>query len=249
MSVKGFFTRVWAKRRGIWWAALTASLLILVVLHPYDVGAHDPTFLYKGVLGLVALLLLLPLFSEVEGFGFRFKQWEQFKREVRDDIRQEIRMVASAQVTNIFAPGPYRPEELKELLKHKSEIEAEGAADLPVVAKAVAALEGRPTVPDSAKQVFELTYPIAKELLLLWKETKSGVAFPPPLPTMANDLARDGVVSEPVMTLLRPLVWIDNVVRAGQDVTSEELDYARQTAPGVQRWLHARRLALKSAVR
>jgi hypothetical protein len=61
---------------------------------------------------------------------------------------------------------------------------------------------------------------------------------------MVTELASEGIISDSVVKLLRPLICIDNVVRAGQEVTSAEVEYVRQTVPGIQRWLHARRLAL-----
>lgn len=66
-SCKSFLASVWVRRRRVWWLVLTVSILILVLMRTGAVGAHDPTFLDKGALGLVALCLHGQRLDHAEG--------------------------------------------------------------------------------------------------------------------------------------------------------------------------------------
>ncbi len=180
----------------MWWAVLTVAAGVAVILKWENIWDGPLTELTRGLAVLFVLLLLLPLISEFEGFGFKLRsQLDGLKRDLKAELQVQFQHLdqrlsaqarAGAHAQNVVNITP----ELIANIAQQQKKAAPEAAD--VVQKVISALT------ETEREVALIRYVAEREIWRIWHARMAEPEFAPPRSTedAVAGLAVEGVLPE-----------------------------------------------------
>jgi hypothetical protein len=195
--------RFWNKvtKRGLrvaWWVALTIGVGVGVVLKWDTIWTGTMTELSRGLAILFVLLVLLPIISEFEGFGFKLRtQLDELKRDLRAefqvqfqnfDQRLSAQARAGAHAQNIVNMN-ITPERIASIVEQQKKAAPEAAG---AVQKVISALT------ETERDAALIRYVAEREIWRIWRARMAEPEFTPPRSTedAVADLAVEGMLPE-----------------------------------------------------
>ncbi len=188
-------------KRGLrfaWWVALTLGAGVAVVLRWATIwtSAGVLSELDRGLLVLLVLLLLLPVISEFEGFGFKLRsQLDELKRDLKAELQVQFQHFdqrlstqarAGAHAQNIVN---ITPELIASIVEQQKKAAPEGAG---VVQKVISALT------ETEHEAALIRYVAEREIWRIWRARMAEPQFTPPRSTedAVVALAVEGMLPE-----------------------------------------------------
>lgn len=232
-----FLTSIWTYIKQKWWyLLLLAGSTRFVYLHKGTILNADfekltvKTFIF--ILWIV--LLLLPLFSEMEFFGVKLKKEVQkatseVKENLADLKMQLMQLQVSNSVANTIQFGSTSlpsEEKLEELLQLVRNLQQDAPTDTPDKQEY-----------DTDKSVYLFKVRLGIETTLSELTEKLGYNEKMPMMKMVQALYRGEVIDGVTADLISQVVKIANRGVHGEIVSDEYINFTKQTYPEIQRQL------------
>lgn len=225
--------------RILWWTLLTSGLSWLLYSQQANLIAGRASSVDLLLLVVWIALMLMPLFQEVSLLGFKFKQEiEELKSFVAlqvSDIRNEVRNAVDVRTTispQITFPVPAPDAQLPEL-----EAKIKTAVSEALASQGHKAEEASPanvSTPQDANFLFSVRYSIERELRRL---TEYRIIAPDRRPIPAMRLSRvlvdEGVIEPRFEHAIREVYAVCSPAIHGQPVTSAQINFVKDVAPGL----------------
>jgi hypothetical protein len=245
-AVLSFMATHWRTiTRVIWWAVVLSASIYLTVVRLSSITSDNPTSMDLGLLGLVAVLILLPFVSEISAFGFTVKkEIEEAKRELKQDIRDETQSIrseitaigiANSLTSNVYfqtgIPNPPPDSALADVRDQIAEIlrqfrEERGLRE---------ATRPHADVPPNTILAFQQRYLIEREVKRIWgtRVRNSDSGRYPPFARMVDDLIRYELITSNLGGSLREVFAVASSAIHGDEPSQEKIDFLREVAPGI----------------
>jgi hypothetical protein len=230
----------------IWWIVLI-GLTGTILFKRFDAissGQSVPADVF--IFLIFVALMLVPIFSEIEFFGIKFKkEIEDLKQDISiklGDIKNEIRNNQTQtvhQTVQTFGPPPpdnKLPElqnEIERILSAKLK-EHGVSADIKIA--------GRIDVPKDNLLMFQARYNIEKQLRRIWEQRfESGEIDPrfkhQPVTRIIQDLAKFEIIDNNFYGILREILSICNYAIHGEEVTENQVSFVTKNAKQILDYL------------
>jgi hypothetical protein len=224
-----------------WWALLIALLSFFLVQRYSDLieGRAAPSDVF--VFSVWAALVLVPLFQDLNLFGFEMKQEvrelrSEFKSELVN-LRSEIRSTAEAHARANLVPLP--DAELPALEKRaqvavKKTIQQYGSPHEPSLTSPI-------SVDDYTQTLFEARYSIERELrrIAATRLDISGEGNPRPIVEIIGTLIESQLLDLGLASAIREVYAICSFAVHGQTPSEVQMRFVENVLPGLLKALHA----------
>lgn len=222
-----------------WWLILVVALTVLLVFRFRAlINGEGTPFDIVAFLVWVALLLI-PLFQEIGLFGVKLKQQlDDLRAEIRTEItglRGEIQNSISLRtsVNPQFFVGPGAPPSTDAQLP---QVEEQVQRALNNFMKSYGVREAGeevevPNVPEDAGYLFRVRFNLEKELRRAWSERLAEEERRLPVVRLINNLVRSEVLIPELAYAVREVYAICSAAIHGEEVSSRQLNFVRDTAP------------------
>lgn len=238
--MKHFFCTIWNYVKRKWWYLILLGVSSWLV---YQNRASIFSLEFEKFNGLTLIfilwivLLLLPLFSEMEFFGVKLKkEVEKATNEVKESIIDLKMQLIQLQVSNSVAntiqfggnvlPSEGKLEELLQLVQGLQQGAPKDAMDVP----------NKPDE-DEDKSVYLFKVRLGIETALSELAEKLGYNEKMPMTKIVQILYRGEVIDGVTSDLISQAVKIANRGVHGEIVSDEYIDFMKQTYPEIQRQL------------
>jgi hypothetical protein len=228
--------------RQAWWVLLLLGLALLTSTRWAKVASADLTALDGALLGVLAVLVLMPFFSEVTLLGLSVKQKvEETKKELKQEIRDrvsELRAEVRNSITVSFGTPP-PDHELgtirKMIIAGLDQIPPVAALD-PAGRRALRGVEQTPLdetdVPPAALEAVKARYQLEKEARRAWAAVNAGQdpnrrSFR----TIVQDLVDKSVLPRGFDGLLTEAYSVGSAGAHGNEPTTAQLEFLRDVVP------------------
>lgn len=235
-SIKLFAIKVWSFIKKNWWYLVLLSASSLYVWYfRLDINQLKELNSKNLIFILWLVLLLLPLFSEMEFLGVKVKkEVEKATEEVKSSLEIIQRQVNQLQMTNSVAnninlTSPTLPSEQKieELLEMVKELQPKHASESAEVSLS--------EVNDKNVYLFKVRFCI--EVVLQEMCVKMGYTENMPIIRMIQRLNHEEVINGITYDLLIQVCRIANRAIHGEEVSEEYMDFVEKTYPELIRQL------------
>ncbi|WP_028532662.1 hypothetical protein [Paenibacillus sp. UNC217MF] len=232
----------------VWWVIIIASGVYLFYLR-YDqlktgsVGSFDTV-----LIAILAALMLIPFFSEVDILGIKLKQeFTTLKSEVKGDmkeIKEVVRNVVDINNQNKFSPSiffsnPSAPpdnqlDRIEEFIKSTMNQFIEQNAPVATEVKSITKLD----VPDDNILLFSVRYNIEKEIRRIWmnnfgefnSEGKIGYM---PIHRMVGDLVKYDIIPPSFSGAIKETYAVCSSAIHGEKPTEKQVIFIKDIASEV----------------
>lgn len=227
------------KIRYIWYLILVVASTVYLYRNHFAIDKINDASLISTVFIIWALLLVLPLFTELEFFGVKVKKEvkeavEKSNKEVKDSISNLQQLVMRIQVSNNATnqltingnplPSETKIEELtneiRALVKQNKGTEKENTKE-------------NVSIPEQNVTLFKIRYGIEVELRecleLLKFESKIHIT----IIQMANILNGEGLLDPTITDMLIQTIRVSNRAIHGEMVNQKYVDFATQAYPQI----------------
>lgn len=238
---------IWFKKKS-WYIVLLCASSAYVWYYRFDIFQLKEINARNLIFILWLLLLLLPLFSEMEFLGVKVKkEVEKATEEVKDSLHNLQIQITQLQMTNSVAnninlSNAALPTEQKieELLQKVQELQLNAPnIDAPLV--------GSATKTDN-KNVYLFKVRLGIETSLRELCEKIGHTERMPIMKMAQLLNRSELIDGITCDLISQVTRIANCAVHGEIVSTEYVDFVEKTYPEIVRQLKEADLQLRSSV-
>jgi hypothetical protein len=227
--------------QNVYWACLVIFLSGLVVFRRGTIWPGDLSSLDKGLLAMLVVVLLAPLFTELEGFGFKLRrEVSELKTEVsRDLAKLEQALYASVAATQsatqsvLIQTGPASNEVLENLVR-----QLQRAAPEIRDADVVPALDPS-MLPHDIIRMFEVRWSLEQEVIRIARRRDLPDPIGGRVLAMVTALAREGAVLAATDHAFREIYKITSSAIHGQLITSDQQEFVLEAAPKVLAALRA----------
>lgn len=238
--MKRFFYTIWNYVKRKWWYLILLGISSWLV-YQNRASIFSLEFEKFNALTLIFILwivlLLLPLFSEMEFFGVKLKkEVEKATNEVKESITDLKMQLIQLQVSNSVAntiqfggnvlPSEGKLEELLQLVRGLQQGAPKDAMDVP-----------NKLDEDEDKSVYLFKVRLGIETALSELAEKLGYSEKMPMMKMVQVLYRGEVIDGVTSDLISQAVKIANRGVHGEIVSDEYIDFMKQTYPEIQRQL------------
>jgi hypothetical protein len=223
-------------KRKWWYLTLLILSTIYILNHKNDISQLKEFNAMNLIFIIWLVLMLLPLFSEMEFFGIKLKkEVEKAKTEIKEnlnDLRMQIidLKISNSNVNTINVGNGYLPSEqkLKEL-----EGNSEVKIDIPPETKVIEKIKFE--ISEESTYLFKIRTTIEKALTDLCEKTdynghKSIVQ-------MAQHLNRRELIAGNTVELISQITKITNRGIHGEIVSNEYIDFINRVFPALQKQL------------
>lgn len=238
MSAKNILKKLWniIKKR-LWYIfvlVLSSSYVFYYRFEIYElkeINARNLIFL------LWLVLLLFPLFSELEFLGVKIKkEVAEATGEIKESVQQLHTQIAQLQVSNTVAAnfsigGGMLPteEKMDQLLKLVQELKAKAGEDNLYQVK-------EESIPDKNVYLFKVRLQIEKSVRELI--SRFDVSGPTPLSRQLYTLLRMQVISDNTFELAMQILKIANRGVHGEIISDEYISFVQKTYPELMKQLN-----------
>lgn len=231
--------------KSVWWIVVLLATVYLILIRWNSITSDEPTSFDLGLFSLAVVLILLPFISEISAFGFTVKkQIEEAKKELRQDIRDEVQFlrneisigITNRLISNIFfqASIPYPPPDsaLPNLREQIAEIVQQFLKERGIRGTPQPSAEA---VPPDAIFAFQQRYLIEKEIKRLWNTRIHYGDFEryPPFGRMVDDLVRHELITPSLGASLREVFAVASSIIHGDAPSQEKIDFLRDVTPRI----------------
>lgn len=231
----------------VWWIVVLIGFTVLLATRFRDFEAGRPTVVDVPLALVWTALLVLPLFQEVTLFGVSFrKEIQALKEDVKDEVsslRAEIRN--SIDVRTQFSPQIFFPPSPPDSRLPQIEKRIQTAVDdaLKVQGSARSIPYARElAAPSDAELLFRARYNIERELRRIWgryaPDSAQNRRFMPTL-RMARVLAEWEIIDRRIEGAIREVWSVASPAIHGETVTTAQVSFVREVAPGLVAALEA----------
>jgi hypothetical protein len=196
---------------------------------------------------IFVVLMLVPIFSEIEIYGFKLKkEIENLKQEqnlkileLKNDIRTTQNQTFNATFQGFGPPPPDNKipelqEEIERILKEKidgSQIFTETK------------LAGRIDVPDDNILMFKVRFNIEKQLRRIWEQRfnykeSENLSIHQSLIRIIQDLTKYGIIEDNLYGILREILSICNWAIHGEEVSDSQIDFVAKNSKQILDYLY-----------
>ena len=231
--------------QAIWWTLSLLALLVVLALRTISVTGDHPTTFDIGLMGLVAILILLPFVSELTAFGITVKKHiEEAKKELKQNIKEEAQSVRSEIValgiTNRLTsnvtfqtgiPNPPPDSALDEIREQISEIlrqfqDQRGMRDMP---------RQQADISENTVFAFQYRYLVEREVKRIWNSRirDGDVSRLPFFSKMVDDLVRYELISRGLGRSLKDVFSVASSAIHGEEPSQEKVSFLREVAPEI----------------
>jgi hypothetical protein len=227
-------------KRG-WWIVSIVTIVLLLIIRWKSILSTDVTTLDLGLLTILGVLFLVPIFSEMTIWGLTVKQQlDEAKKEIRNDIKeQNINLRAelhnaisvNSQITPQFNlyPAPPRDELLNTI---KAEIKS-SLSELNIGSENVSA-DAQVTIPklsDEITTAFSSRYLLEREVRRIWEDTFLENSPRKSMVPLLNDLIKAGVIPPQVSNSITEVSRIASPAIHGEPTSKEQSDFLKDIVP------------------
>lgn len=229
----------------VWWLVLLAltGTILFARLGAITSGQSVPADVFIFLIFVV--LMLLPIFSEIEFFGMKFKkELEEFKHDLSikiGDIRNEIRNSQKQTLNATFQGyGPPPPDnKLPELEKEIDRIVKGKLKEHGIVLEDI---DVKVDVPIENVQLFKVRFNIEKRIREIWeqrfeKEENYSRLRHQPVIKIIQDLVKFEIIDGNFNGILREILSICNYAIHGESVTDSQVKFVMKNAKQVIEYL------------
>lgn len=231
----------------IFWWILLLILTGLILFKRYDAitsGSSVPTDVFIFLIFIA--LMLVPIFSEIEFFGLKFKkELDELKHDLSikiGDIRNEIRNNQTQTLNATFQGyGPPPPDnKLPELEKEIDRIVKGKLKEHGIVADDV---DVKVDVPTENIQLFKVRFNIEKRIRQIWEqrfdneEDRSRLRHQPII-KIIQDLTKFEIIDGNFYGILREILSICNYAIHGESVTDSQVKFVMKNSKQVIEYLN-----------
>jgi hypothetical protein len=220
-----------------WWAALSAVVTAYLIARFPDLIAGRGTPADIVVFLVWVVLLVLPIFQEVELFGLQLKQnVQKLEEELKTDIhsvRAELRHAVDGRTAfnpQILVPAPPPDSQLPDLERRVTAAVAEALA-------AHGVRQPEPVlddlaVPDDISILFATRYGIERELRRLARDRQLDVGLRGVgVVQLSRTLVQAGVIDLPLDHAIREVYWVSFAGVHAEDFTAAQVGFVRKAGP------------------
>ena len=209
--------------RIVWWAILlSATTYLLFFQHPL---LKEKVLPFESILLVFWLLLLLsPIYYNIEFFGVKLKQEvKDLRSEINQkftEIKTEIKVAQNQSVTTNFGYGyPSSDEKLNKIMEVISQIGAKnGETDKTEI-----------KVPKHNLELFEIRFNIENEIKRIWDAKLgtygSSLQSKRPVSRQIQELIENDIIDFQLMSLLRDVLAICNNAIHGEDISLSQYKF------------------------
>ena len=225
----------------LWWALLFALLTFFLFQRYPDLveGRATPSDVF--IFSVWAVLVLVPLFQELNLFGIELKQeLRELRSELKSELlnlRSEIRTTAEAQARVYLVP--LTDAELPALEKRaqiavKKTLQEHGSPHEP-------SLTSRISVDDYTQSLFEARYSIERELrrIAMTRLDIGGERNPRPIVEILGMLIESQLLDLGLASAIREVYAIGSSAIHGQSPSEAQVRFVENVLPGLLKALHA----------
>jgi hypothetical protein len=231
----------------VWWVLLLilTGVILYTRLEAITSGLSVPADVF--IFLIFVALMLVPIFSEIEFFGIKFKrELDELKRDITvkiGDIKNEIRNNQSQTVNATFQGyGPPPPDnKLPELEKEidrivKSKLKEHGI-------DVGEAIKETLEVPNDNLQLFKVRFSIEKRLRTIWEGRFENQQFDSryrhqPIIKIIQDLSKFEIIDNNFQGVLREILSICNYAIHGEEVTENQFKFVMKNSKQVLEYLN-----------
>ncbi|MFC0878839.1 hypothetical protein ACE01N_19745 [Saccharicrinis sp. FJH2] len=226
----------------IWWILLLGltGTILFKRFEAITSGQSVPVDIFVFLIFIV--LMLVPIFSEIEFFGIKLKkELNQLKDDLDikfGDIKNEIKNSQTQTVNQTFQTlGPPPPD--NKLPELQDEIErilsvkfyTHGAVAVSKDAK----IASRIDVPEDNLLMFQVRYNIEKQLRRIWEERFNRTEFDDrirhiPITRIIQELSKSEIINGNFYGILREILSICNYAIHGEKVTENQISFVTKNA-------------------
>lgn len=231
------------RARWFYWGGLTIlnTILILARRQVFLDGTAASSDLVILVVWLA--LLLAPLFQAVELFGLKFQhQIDELKQDVARQLSVFRTEITTTMSSNSIASSavtlyPQLTTEQLETLARRLASESTAQREKKDIGGFIEVLKRRPDVPPQVSEMFAFRYSLEGKvnriLSLLHSSHTSRQARQRPVVSLAGELAARDLLSA-IEAQALPAMWgITSQAIHGRPVSSDELEFVRETFPAI----------------
>lgn len=230
----------------LWWIILL-GLTAKILYKRFDAivtGQSVPADIF--IFLLFVALMLVPIFSEIEFFGIKFKkEIEDLRQDISmklGDIKNEIRNTQTQTVNQtIQGFGPPPPD--NKLPELENEIDRIVKAKLREHGVSIApSLTIQADVPENNLQMFKIRYNIENELRRIWQnrfendEPNDRWKYQSVM-KIIQDLTKFEIIDNNFYHILREILSICNYAIHGENVTDNQVSFVKKNAKQVLEYL------------
>ncbi|MGI6586854.1 MAG: TFIIB-type zinc ribbon-containing protein [Lutisporaceae bacterium] len=232
-----------------WYSILLISSTIYVLYYKYDIYQLKEFNAMNLIFILWLVLLLLPLFSELEFFGIKLKkEMEKAKAEVKEnlnDLRMQIMdlKILNSNANTIYLGDSFLPTEqkLKELAgdfitTSKSTpnnlSESSPASKIDIKTDSNRKINIDFEIPEESVYLFKVRLMLEKNLTDLCEKTD--YKGPKSMHEMIKHLSRCELIYGKTVYLIKQIINIANRGIHGEIVSNEYIDFIKQVLPELQ---------------
>lgn len=233
----------------IWWIILLGltGTILFKRFEAITSGQSVPVDVFVFLIFIV--LMLVPIFSEIEFFGIKLKkELNQLKDDINikfGDIKNEIRNSQTQTVNQTFQTlGPPPPDnklpelqdEIERILSVK--FHTYGAVTVPKDVK----IASRINVPEDNLLMFQVRYNIEKQLRRIWEQRNSRTEFDDrlkhlPVTRIIQELSKSELINGNFYGILREILSICNYAIHGEEVTENQISFVTKNAKQILDYL------------
>lgn len=236
-DMKKFFRTIWIYFKRKWWylILLTGSSLFVYQNRSTMLSIEFDKFNSQSLIFILwIVLLLLPLFSEMEFFGVKLtKEVEKVTSEIKESLYDLKLQLMQLQVTNSVAtniqvgnnlmPSEGKMEELLQLVRGLSQ-----SPDSTTIL---------PDIDDTDKCVYLFKVRLGIETALSDLSEKMGYTDKIPLYKSLQLMLKNELIDNIAFDLISQVIKIANRGVHGEIVSDEYINFVRETQPEIQRQL------------
>lgn len=231
----------------LWWVLLLilTGAILYTRLEAITSGLSVPADVF--IFLIFVALMLVPIFSEIEFFGMKFKrELDELKHDIAlkiGDIKNDIRNTQSQTVNATFQGyGPPPPDnKLPELEKEidrivKSKLKEHGIDVEETLKEAI-------EVPNDNLQLFKVRFNIEKRLRIIWERRfenqQSDYRFKhQPVIKIIQELSKYEIIDGNFHGILREILSICNYAIHGEEVTDNQVKFVMKNSKQVIEYLN-----------
>ncbi|MDP3149442.1 MAG: hypothetical protein Q8N83_09980 [Ignavibacteria bacterium] len=210
----------------IWWSFIFIVTSI-IAYDRYSKLSTNPTSVDVIIIIFWITILLLPLISEINIFGFSLKKEIN---EIKNDIVKEVGFILKSEISNVSNVNPQfyfnlpTEKEIPQLIEQFKALSEKVQPVADVKTKNILAKTSKLAVPEEKENLFKIRYAIEGNLVRLWEKYLSAERTKKMTPILGiiRDLNEHEVITPDVTNLLSNLFGIINYSLHGGKIKEDQ---------------------------